>query len=646
MFGFTRRAAAVGAAALLLTTTSAFADDYCVPFASGVPAQPGPPTWWTAADAATAFDDPRWNGAIGVGEHGVFSGRDVTGATRVAYGQEAGVTYVYLTSGAILDPEGTSLLAADKDRVVVALADGTHAYGVTVAVDTTSASSFAPVAVTVNALNPAQSEVPVVPTPAWASGLTSGTLGSASRVRAWVECPLNSAGTSPDCSLGRIWGVAVRIPIGAANDSNLALALPIATTFKLWYSAIAEYATPFADRAVFSWPHAPSIASTVAPDITSIADATKWSPMRIGGTGPCASGISLVSSDIGTSNPMDWLITASPTFHARPTNATTAGIVGNAIHARLRIADWGSSIGDSPDWTDVCQAVSASATSVAAGARFELTCSKTFDPCDYQKGLTTELPGCPSGSIATATHYHHQCVLGELAVGPGAPNVPLVFTPVSAFRNMEFATASAVDRDAVVSVRGAGSIPGVPERRLYLYVETLHMPRPGDVKDHQTPSASWDRELLAQVRAGRASDERIAAVMPTYLVHVYRQERETLPGGGSRDLYVEQPSFGLFVSHDGPLDGWKHDLTGPNVTRVSDHFYHLGIANDSAAVVRVHIETCVGDACTTPTGGGPTAPGPTCRHGTLVCFLLRYWWVWLIALVVIVVGVLVDRSRP
>ncbi|HEY1552689.1 MAG TPA: hypothetical protein VGG28_32895 [Kofleriaceae bacterium] len=55
------------AIALTLCALPAAAQDLCVPNASGVPTQPGPPIWWTAGGGTDgqSIDDPRWLGAAG-----------------------------------------------------------------------------------------------------------------------------------------------------------------------------------------------------------------------------------------------------------------------------------------------------------------------------------------------------------------------------------------------------------------------------------------------------------------------------------------------------------------------------------------------------------------------------------------------------
>src|SRR5690606_25168075 len=123
-----RLAAPALAAVALWLGGSAEAQDYCVPRANGVPYDYVPPSWWAVGEASVDVDDPRWHGALAVGEQRALSDHDSAGMLRMLQRVEDDIQYVYLSLGVVADPTGQNLLGSDSDTVEIALNDGTNGY--------------------------------------------------------------------------------------------------------------------------------------------------------------------------------------------------------------------------------------------------------------------------------------------------------------------------------------------------------------------------------------------------------------------------------------------------------------------------------------------------------------------------------------
>src|SRR5688572_22624945 len=102
-------------ALLLVLGRAAHAQTYCFPNAIGVPAQPGPPAWWTSPQP---LDDPRWQGALGnatgLGDQAEF---------RALTYNDGSKDYIVLFLQVKADPGG----AAPGDLIYFGLSDGTAA---------------------------------------------------------------------------------------------------------------------------------------------------------------------------------------------------------------------------------------------------------------------------------------------------------------------------------------------------------------------------------------------------------------------------------------------------------------------------------------------------------------------------------------
>ena len=82
--------------------------------------------------------------------------------------------------------------------------------------------------------------------------------------------------------------------------------------------------------------------------------------------------------------------------------------------------------------------------------------------------------------------------------------------------------------------------------------------------------------------------------MPTYTAYVWNDNGTTVKTkNGTAKLLVPQPSFTLFVSHDGPLTGWKHAFGGTDgatVTEIARNFYRIAVGHEGRVDVVTLIE--------------------------------------------------------
>ena len=123
--------------------------------------------------------------------------------------------------------------------------------------------------------------------------------------------------------------------------------------------------------------------------------------------------------------------------------------------------------------------------------------------------------------------------------------------------------------------------------------------------------------------------------MPTYTAYVWNDSGTTVKTkNGTAKLLSPQPSFTLFVSHDGALDGWKHAFAGANgatVTEIAPNFYRISVGHEG----RVDVLTTI-DAI--ENGGGQG--GHDHDHGRWPLWMIVALILILILLLVVVIRVL------
>jgi len=364
-----------------------------------------------------------------------------------------------------------------------------------------------------------------------------------------------------------------------------------------------------------------------APEGSASPASAAWSPISLTG-GSCVAGVELENGDLSVTNALGAGtridVNSANAFHAKPINNTTTPYNPDSIKAHFRIADWGSAVGDSPRWLTVpdpgCEAAvgTGSPGSITGGTRFDLGCSWTLtagQKCAYRPDL---FPGCTPDP---GPRYAHQCILTELqSNGP-----PVPFQKSSAWNNFDFDHSSSLERKARLDVGTLGP------RDVYVYVTATNMPDTVATDAPPPPTDKRGAALLERVgggivpgrvnaeqakrlqslaATGQISYEDVAKVMPTLAAYVWHDTGTTVKSaGGSSKLLEAQPSFTLFVSHDGPLYGWRHALQaaagGAAVTEIAKNYFRIGVG----AAGSVEVVTAV-EALEQPGGGGAGGAWP------------------------------------
>ena len=637
--GWKNMLAATVAGTLCLAGSSVSAQ-ICFPPASGVPGGGGggPPAWWvsgatlTGSETSSWLDDPRWVGAA--------ADLDLSYERfRVLTETEGTTTYLVMSWEVNVDPSGAgdylyfglwddASNTGNVYRLTRGSANQTTVDGDTFATGGFVGRVFAGAGALGSVAWQSTSPTAPYPLPAW---LTNDA-------RVDVTC---SSPPSGGCDQ---WAFRLRAPI--APTANTTDATPsglklTGSTFHFWYQiqdnsaigTVGEYGMPGGLAAATETGGAPMI---VFPDPAG------WQQAKLGSGSTCPGDVVFDTSQIWVNSVGSTTLSlTSNTFHATPTNSSGHGIVESGLTARFRIANWGSAGFNSPAWTQTCVATPTSATSIASGSTFDLSCLWSgFDSCPYEPAGN----GC--GSEA-GSKDPHQCVLVDLGQAAGATD-HLVFSPQSLYQNMNFDVNSKLVRNATVDIRGLGAAPaGGPNRDVYLYVQTRNMPE--RIAPEPAPPASNENgqgkgkpiviaparerfrflELPAQgpigtkesariqaaVQAGKLNFAQVAQLMPTYIVYVWTDSGKTVKtGGGPKKVLQPQPSFGLFLAHDGTLDGWKHQLTAAGAIPLGPNYFKISAPNESTFGVTATIEPVeLG-------GAGPA--GPHLPRWLVLLFLL------------------------
>jgi MYXO-CTERM domain-containing protein len=398
----------------------------------------------------------------------------------------------------------------------------------------------------------------------------------------------------------------LRIRHGASTVINLGSEAPVATTSGVGGETII-----------------PLRPAPIAP-----ATANPWGPVTAPGVA-CV-GVRLNRLDVGTvSSPAD---VAAPGNQVSATSANTFRViarglpdafsgVGQAVRARIRVADWGSTIAsrEFAPWKDIAGvAPPGPSVFVADASAFSTGWSNGFVDdvgptgrwvinytCAIQSGNTY----CPKLSPGAPAH---QCVLVEL----GAKDPGITFEESAVYRNMEFAGLSSLRDPASITLEGLHAATGVARARdVYIYVQTLHMPEHGfkplelDAKGMALSRRYLEAPpALPPPRRGRdarrqnaeraalpvevgpfdtpvlTADQALTTAWPTYMVHVYYDTGKTSELDGET-LKVLEPMvpFGYYLEHDGPLYGFTHRITGLDGVELEElepNFYRVRIPSE------------------------------------------------------------------
>jgi hypothetical protein len=103
---------------------------------------------------------------------------------------------------------------------------------------------------------------------------------------------------------------------------------------------------------------------------------------------------------------------------------------------------------------------------------------------------------------------------------------------------------------------------------------------------------------------------------------VYHDTGERIKENGEeRPVLRAQSSFGLYMYHEGGLEGWQTSIQG--ATRISDNIYQMPVKKDGTAKIKVLVQAVEKGQDRIPEdpirdkGFGDTGPGPEDRKGCL-----------------------------
>lgn len=584
---------------------------FCIPRAQGVPGYywNQPPYWLSTGTFPqyTGLDDPRWRGAAKQG-FPLLPGTAEDMDFRALYHTVGADTSLYLSWNVKFDPS----LNNGNDVLYVGLIPNGGTKALTM--------KFAPFNTIPGANQEAiQFDAPVI----------GGTVEVYTKTgaAAWIKEPETSV---PDwindnthvwmtVSTPNQWAIQMRIPLNsAATDVLDDVGLNLGSDFSMWY--VTQIALSGGAFTFHEW--LPGQPSTSAADLIvndNFPDPANWDSFHLStGPGdpvcPTTGGISITYADMGTSNPVASQILYSNTdprptntFFTRPRNYTPNTINIDDMSARFRIANWGSVADPLVSWEDIPNGTNvsndASIPPLAPGATPPATNPIHFDWLLNDTDIANLITG----------KTNHKCILVELS-GPG-----LTFFIDSAYRNMDFVSASTFQREAEINILGLDSMPGGGlGRDVYLAVEEKNMPAtiPQD-EDPKTPYVHvWPYELegriidydetydeakdypdkpepplaipaeeaIAMAKNGQLPLERLEQIMPTVRIHVYHDtgERVTI-GGREHPVLRAQASYGYFVEHEGELYGWDQSLQGAQ--QIAPNFYRLSVPDSGVAKV-------------------------------------------------------------
>lgn len=552
----------------------------CIPAVGGVPGLSSPPAVLDIGN--NPFRDPRWRGAVaqgfpfepgaGVTEHVSFRGLyQTTGANKTLYLSWLIEVDTQLSNVGDRLYVGFQGPGGDNDSMVI---DITPYNSAAADIDNQSVGSVG--AIQVYQHTAANTWAPVAQ-PAW----------MASSIHVRLETGTNR------------WAVQMQVPIQAGNVLN-GTGPNLPDPFRMWYYAqVAPLAVDIAHFAEWLAPVGTTHPSSNFQDIQDaiFPEPSTWDTFHLStGSGDpvcTAEGIALLYNDIGTHNNPPSQInfnntgTAQNQLFARPRNYTSAAISANTLHARFRIANWGSVADPAAPWDNIPGA--GDVTNPAAIP----TLNAGLDP-PVLNPESIQFNWSPT-SADLGGKPNHQCMLVELS-GPG-----LSFRNNSVYRNMDFVPASIFRREAEISIRGLAPI-GPSHRDVYLYVQTLNMPAKIEKPREPVPTPVPVPVDRANV-VGRGDDNRPPpppdfeeqqADLPTYRVHVFHSTGQTVSiGGRTREVLEAQSSFGYYLQHNGELAGWKHALHAPpeaHLQELSPNFYKVIVPNDGSITVTTAIE--------------------------------------------------------
>jgi MYXO-CTERM domain-containing protein len=362
-------------------------------------------------------------------------------------------------------------------------------------------------------------------------------------------------------------------------------------------------------------------------------------------------------------------------FRVTARNVDNSGGIGTwAIRARMRIADWGSTVAfwNFAHWTDVApvphgtDVFDAPTSDLSAGNGWYWL--PAVDAGDGTSAVTIDYQ-CSKGGDDYCPKLHdesedHQCMLVELGQPTGST---FKFRNKAVYRNMNYEDLSALTVPAKISLLGLKKALGEDKPRdVYLYVEQRNMPPHGN-KALQLPQKdlSVARRLaenpIAVPRAPRkravarpvsraaakaaavvsanaaalsariarsnerlanglplrnalamTSDQLLDAVWPTYRVRVYYDSGRTFTVKGKKNrVLIPMVPFGFRLNHQGALYGFTTQLASTDRAQLKSAGGNwYKLSLPSEGAVKVSTALAAQEKPVTPGAGPCPAPQP------------------------------------
>lgn len=612
-----------------------------IPSAGGVPGTSGPPDWLSGgAGQDFRFDDVRWRGATKLdfaagAAHGIFFR---------AIHHNSGQEFIYITLRAGFVPE----MNLSRDFVYIGLQRHGTTDAIVIRIQAHD-SSFSDA-------GPPPMGPPVAPFSIQVNQSSGGSPFSGNIISnpTWINANarvwLQNNNTVPGDPNFR-WGVQIRIPVSGAGGVQNNAGPQLGTDFDMWYlirGSVMGMATILGEYRADGL-------NTTGFDLTNgnyPLPAGIWDeflltsgPASFGGVTMMGNGQNdlVVQNALGTGTTIQ--NGAVNTFIARPRNYRAAGndIAAGDIAATFRIANWGSIATPAP-WDLVDPAIT---TPVASTSVIPVLPAANNPPATspIAQPVTMNLP--PGKST-------HQCVLCTLSsTGPVT-----LFLQDSVFRNMNYDHASTLEREAEINTTGLPKDNAPDPRDVYMAIEkvgmepntpgadegiflinriTRAMRRGGPLAEklkrvleilrnigQQTEDPKKRLEILVNVLTDAGlTDEELDQVFPTFRVHVYHDTGERLKENGEeKPVLRAQTSFGLYMYHEGGIEGWQTSIQG--ATRISDNVYQMPVPKDGSGKIKVIVQAVEKGQDRIPEDpireprGGQTGPGPEDRKGCLL----------------------------
>lgn len=575
-----------------------------IPSAAGVPGISGPPNWFSGEPTFNPnLDDVRWRGAV---KRTFGSGTGGSNFFRATQATVAAQKFIYLTFRAAFAPD----LNDQDDLVYFGLRKHTTGDGMVVRVKV-HGPAFTPAGPP--SANPPASVAEVT---IWTSSGGSWTFNPVppawinANARMWLQSDVDVP-----TDMNNRWGVQLRIPANALGDITDGTGPNLGTHFDMWYLIKANSGIGpviLADSRT-----AGTTSDTDLQDL-NFPPFSRWDEYQLTSAAATSGGVALYWSDVAVTNAHGEgsLIDNhnDNTFLVRPRNYSTLNIPAGQINATIRIANWGS-VGDpanSPDFsTGVWEYVPGNDenTPLISGSDVgPIPAGNPPPPAAPISHLTPMNLSVPPKSL-------HQCILVTLS------GANITFLNDAVTRNMNFDSASLLQREADISLVGLKPFSPAP-RDVYLAVEKLNMGANAKADEGQFLLASMERLMRRDERLGGKlkqargillqsfgetqsdrlqtmvkvladvglTEEELDQLFPTCRIHVYHDtgERVNHPDGTERPVLKEQTSFGLYVYHEGELEGWQTSIQGAQ--RVADNLYLLAVPNDSSAKITVTVQ--------------------------------------------------------